>query len=223
MNTRSRRTGLVSASLALAIALSGCDRRPAAPAARPATPPAETAAANASLASRLQSALTTCDPKAWTRLAADVFRSEDASDGVSDLARQWNRPDRPACLDRPLVRASVANVLAQASANGVGEGIDLGSVRDALRKGAESPDWEIAHLSMSGLSVVAEPSDLQLFEHIARSAHGPSRDDALMELASQCSDEATHILDTLAREPGFSDIPDIRRTAAPVRATRCPR
>lgn len=44
-----------------------------------------------------------------------------------------------------------------------------------------------------------------------------------MELASQCSDEATHILDTLAREPGFSDIPDIRRTTAPVRATRCPR
>ena len=201
--------------------LAACENRPAEPPKRPEVPRSEGSADQTALVDRLQAALASCDPQVWTRLPSVVFTAKDASDGVGYLASQWNRADQPECLRRPLVRAFVANTLAQAHANGVGESIDVSTVRDALRECAESSDWQIAHICLSGLSVVAESADLQLFAQIARTRQGPTRDEALFQLASQCSDDATRILDDLSHQPGFSDIGSIQAKAGPIRANRC--
>lgn len=178
-------------------------------------------ATNVDLVSTLKVALDACDPEVLTRVAGLIFRSRNAADGVSYLAEQWNRTDRSKCLDQPLIQAFIANALAQGYANGVGSGVDVSSVGASLRKGLESSDWEIAHVSISGLSAIAQPSDLKIFEQIAQTQKGQKREDALIELASQCSEEAGKILDHLAQQPGFSDVQKIKAEVAALRTARC--
>ena len=178
------------------------------------------------LVARLQDVLARCDVTELADAISQVFRTPDTSDAVQYLAEEWRLSlnqsgDRWSCIQRPLVRAHIANALAQAHANNLGQNIDMTSVAAALRDGLDSSDWVIAHLSIMGLDAVATPADFPKLEALAKSDNEVKREDALRVLASQCSDEAQGILDDLATHPGFEKLPEIRKEMDFFRSARC--
>ena len=186
--------------------------------------PAASTASDADLLARVRNALDSCDAQAVNESIGAILRDEDAADIVLYLAEQWeagSAGDKWSCVRRPLVRAYLANTLAQAYGNKIVLGVNIQSIREALREGVASTTDEVASLSITGLDYVAEPADLRLFEQIAMGKNTFRRGDALTALSSQCSDEAASTLDRLERALSDANVAEVRKKFAFMKEARC--
>jgi len=214
-----RLPGIRLATVALFMVVSSASNNSAAAGTAAPAPPAET-----DLLTRVRGALASCDARAVNEAIGEILKDDDAADIVLYLAEQWkagSSGDKWSCVRRPLVRAYLANTLAQAYGNGVVRDFEIQSIRDALRGGVSSTTDYVASLSISGLEYVAEPADMRLFEQIAMKKDAYRRDDALTALASQCSDEAASALDRLERALPHANVGEVRRKFAFMREARC--
>lgn len=182
-------------------------------------PAATSAAAEPdAMVSRLRQALRQCDEEVLRTTNTLVYRSGAAEELIELVASAW-RSSR--CAHNVRARAFLAEVLAQAYANGIADGIDVQSLRVALRRGIESNDAETSSASIFGLASIAEPEDFRNLEALARSKVSSAREDVVRALAMQCSEEPTTILRRLETEFAAWHIDQIREDMEPIRKARC--
>lgn len=121
-----------------------------------------------------------------------IFLSNSWPDGGGD-------PAVSSCMQKEIVRVSLANALAQAQANGKLEVPQLESVLDALRSSLTSPSSEISHTAIMGLIDFLTESDIAKLRQIALDENRGHTKSVYAALALSCDPKASEELDRLAK------------------------
>lgn len=175
---------------------------------------------------KIEKAVRKCDTETLREANAIIFRAVDASESVRFLADKWNQSigpttDRSSCLSDPQLRIYVAETLAEGYSNGMPTNIDINAVRRELSAALQSTDVSIAYASITGLGAIANREDLPLLAKIVSTGKDSRRTAAIQALASQCSPEATRVLDELEARPNNADVASQRAKLSFVRKARC--
>lgn len=173
----------------------------------------------------IRAAVENCDAEEISTFNGRIFRSSRAvaSSALTYLSDVWSSANDSECLSNSENRTHVAVTLAEGYDNRLVNVVDLSSVRQVLREGVGSTNESEAFMAIAGLSKIAEPMDLKMFEDQARTALGSRRIGLIQALSIQCSADATDAIDRLSQLKNGSDVKKIRGDILFIRNARCQR
>ncbi|GFE81033.1 hypothetical protein GCM10011487_30330 [Steroidobacter agaridevorans] len=153
-------------------------------------------------ADELKQLLQQCDVGKVMPILRDVLGSPASADLLMFLSDSWadggGDPAVNHCMQKEIVRVSVANALAQAQANRMLEVPQLESVLDTLRGSLTSPSSEIAHTAIMGIGDFLTERDIAKLRQIALDDKCCHNKSAYAALALSCNPKASEELDRLA-------------------------
>jgi hypothetical protein len=147
-----------------------------------------------------------CDVETMLHMTGIIFRHRDSERLMQDVARAWNGRDKAqgnsaACLRRAEVQLYLADALAQGLGNGFDLDVDVKPIATLLRGQVNNADAGLAFTAITGLSYIADASDRKLFAELIRSSSRSRRSSAIQALALDCSPQAKELLLAVA-DPG---------------------
>lgn len=220
-----RERSVIAATLACVV-LVGCGKSSQSKASQEYQPAPLSSELSSVDAARLKQLFQQCDVAKLAPALRDVLGLPSAADVLAFLNDSWDSTDDPAttaCLNREIVRAYVANALAQAQSNRMLDVARLPSVLDALRGSLTSQNAEVVQVALMGLGDFLTEKDTALLGEIAVAKNLANAKVAISTLALSCTPSASKELDRLAKIDiaRRDEVRDARQRMQEARKTKC--